>query len=83
MPIGNIARLANSSSQRVLGRPSQGRTSDLTPHGFQIFDFCEATLALPKMALERERICRIQLSIKKSVEKKLPFQTGADGAHAG
>jgi hypothetical protein len=69
-------------SQRARSRPTQGGTSDFPSHGFQIFYFKEAALALPKVLLARQRICRVQFSVEKCMENEFPFRTWAGRTHA-
>jgi hypothetical protein len=76
------ARLQNSMSQRARSRPTHGGTSDFPSHGFQIFHFNRATLALPKVLLAGQRIWRVQFSVEKSVEHELPIRTGTGRTRA-
>jgi hypothetical protein len=77
----NAVRLANSTSQRDRHKPIHGGAFNSPSHGLQIFHFDRATLALPKMLLALLRLRRVQFSIEKRMESKLPFRTGACPTH--
>jgi hypothetical protein len=77
----NAARLANSTSQGGWRKPIHGGAFNSPSHGFQIFHFDRATLALPKMLLALLRIRRVQFSVEKRMESKLPFRTRTGPAH--
>jgi hypothetical protein len=77
----NAARLANSTSQCGWRRPIHGGAFDSPSHRFQIFHLDRATLALPKVLLALLRIRRVQFSVEKRMESKLPFRTGNGPAH--
>ena len=62
-------------------KPIHGGAFNSPSHGFQIFHFDRATLALPKMLLAPLRIRRVQFSVEKRMESKLPFRTGTGPAH--
>ncbi len=64
----NAARLAHSISQRGRRRPIHGGTFDSPPHGFQLFHFDGATLALPKVLLAPQRIRHVQFSVEKRMD---------------
>ena len=77
MPLG----LANSISQSSVRKPIHGGAFNSPSHGFQIFHFDRATLALLKVLLAPLRIRRVQFSVEKRMENKLPFRTGTGPAH--
>src|SRR6266404_6372144 len=83
LPLRNAARLSNSIPQRATRRPTHDDTSDFPSHGFQLFYFKEAAVALPKVLLACERIRSVQFSVKKSMKSEFPFRTGPDCTYAG
>jgi len=62
--------------------PAHGETSDFPSHGFQIFYFLGAPLALREVLLASQGIGRVQFVVEKSMEGELPFRTGAELAPA-
>ena len=77
----NAAPLANSISQGGRHGPVHGGTFDSPSHGFQIFHFDGATLALSKVSLAPQRIRHVQFSVEKRMENEFPFRTGAGRTH--
>jgi hypothetical protein len=62
--------------------PARGETSDFPSHGFQVFYFLGAPLALREVLLASQGIGRVQFVVEKSMEGELPFRTVAELTHA-